>query len=270
MAQEPLRPAGKGVNFYSVEKEAALGSHLAAEFRKQATAIEIPTVQTYLDHLGHRIATHLPDANFPFTFSAIAEDGCPTIHEPAALPGGYIFVPAALFIAAKDENEFAGILAHAMEHIAQRHWTRQAGRSRPVNNSSIPLILIGGWRGDCSEGNAIPLALILSQQSSELEADFLAIQTMAHAGLDPMALVNYIQRVQPPSSANAISKTYSVLPDRDRRLANMLSAIAKLQTVNAAAVAPAEFAAAQQELRRFAETPVHPHSPPTLMRKPPE
>src|SRR6266571_853679 len=62
---------------------------------KRTTSIDIPTVQDYLDHLGQRIAAHVPDANFPFIFSAIAEDPCPAIHEPAALPGGYTFVPAA-------------------------------------------------------------------------------------------------------------------------------------------------------------------------------
>jgi len=132
MAQEPARPAGKGVDFYSLEKEASLGRQLAAEFRKRTTVIDSPTVQDYLDRLGRRLESHLPDANFPFTFSAIAEDPCPAIHEPAALPGGYVFVPAALFIAAQDEAEFSGLLAHAMEHIAQRHGTRQATRGTMV------------------------------------------------------------------------------------------------------------------------------------------
>ena len=62
MAQEPARPAGKGVNFYSLEKEAALGRQLAGDFRKRTTSIDIPTVQDYLDLLGQRIAAHVPDA----------------------------------------------------------------------------------------------------------------------------------------------------------------------------------------------------------------
>src|SRR5260221_8988292 len=146
MAQEPIRPAGKGVNFYSLEKEGALGRQLAAEFRKRTTFIDSPTVQNYLDHLGQTLEPHVPDANFPFTFRAIAEDPCPAIHEPTALPGGYVFVPAALFIAARDETELSGMLAHAMEHIAQRHGTRQATRGIVINHASIPLMFMGtGW-----------------------------------------------------------------------------------------------------------------------------
>ena len=71
LAQEPVRSAGKGVNFYSLEKEAALGRQLAAEFRKWATPIDSLTAQNYLDGLGQRLAAHMPDAKFPFRFSAI-------------------------------------------------------------------------------------------------------------------------------------------------------------------------------------------------------
>jgi predicted Zn-dependent protease len=265
MAQELIRPAGKGVNFYSLEKEGAVGRQLAAEFRKRITFIDSPTVQNYLDHLGQTLEPHVPDANFPFTFRAIAEDPCPAINEPAALPGGYVFVPAALFLAARDEAEFSGMLAHAMGHIAQRHGTRQATRATMINHTGIPLIFMGG----CSEGRAIPLGLMASQRSAELEADSLAVRIMARAGLDPRALAQYLDRVQ-VRTAGSISKAYSPLPDRDRRLANILSAIEKLPTVGYAAVAPAEFFAARQEVRRLGEPSVRPQRPPTLVRKTPE
>jgi predicted Zn-dependent protease len=79
-----------------------------------------------------------------------------TIHEPATLPGGYVFVPAGLFLAAQDEAEFAGMLAHAMGHIALRHGTRQATRGVLIKQRSIPLIFMGGWTTLCSSGLSIP------------------------------------------------------------------------------------------------------------------
>jgi len=266
MAQEPVRAARKGVNFYSLEKEGALGRQLAAEFGKRTTLIDSPTVQNYLDHLGQTLELHVPDANFPFTFRAIAEDPCPAIHEPTTLPGGYVFVPAALLIAAQDEAEFTGMLAHAMGHIVHRHGTRQATRGTMINNASIPLIFMGGG---CPEGLAIPLGFMAFQRSAELEADSLAVQTMARAGFNPRALAQYLQRVQ-VRTAGTISKVYSPLPDRDQRLANMSSAIEKLRTAGYAAVAPAEFSAVQQELRRLGVPSARPQRPPTLMRKTPE
>jgi predicted Zn-dependent protease len=171
-----------------------------------------------------------------------------------------VFVPAALFIAAQNEAEFSGILAHAMEHIAQRHGTRQATRGTMINCGSVPLIFIGGG---CSEGHAIPLGLMARQRSAELEADSLAVQTMARAGFNPRALMHYLQRVQ-VGRAGTLSKAFSPLPDRDQRLANMWSAIEKLPTADYAAIASDEFTAAQQELRSLPEPTVHPQRAPTL------
>src|SRR5215469_10115249 len=80
-AQEPLGPAQNSVN-YSLEKEAALGKQLAGDLHQRTTSIDNPDVRTYVESLGQRIAAHLPEARFPFTFSVIADDLCPTIHEP--------------------------------------------------------------------------------------------------------------------------------------------------------------------------------------------
>lgn len=251
IAQSPLGPTGHGVNFYSLEKEAALGRQLAADFHQQTTPIDSETAQNYLDHLGQRIAAQVPDAAFPYTFSVIADDPCRAVHEPVTLPGGYVFVPAALFLAAQDEAEFAGMLAHAMQHVAQRHLTREATLVQLANSASTQQTLIGGWVGGCAEGPAIPLAILAFQRSYESAADTLGVQTMAHAGFDPMALVRYIQRVQ-PETTNVTQKAFSPLPDREARIAHMRSIIERLPPATYAAPSE-EFAAVQQELRRWVE-----------------
>jgi hypothetical protein len=115
-AQELPGPSQNGANRYSLEKEATLGKQLAAEIRERTNPIDTRGVQSFLDRLGQSLAAQMPNAKLPFTFTAIAEDPCRTTHEPVALPGGYIFVPAALLLAAQDEAEFAGMLAHGMEH----------------------------------------------------------------------------------------------------------------------------------------------------------
>jgi predicted Zn-dependent protease len=119
-AHGPDAPAN-GINSYSLEKEAALGRQLASEVERQTTAIHNSTIDDYLKRLGERIAAQMPDAKFPFTSKVITDDPCRRVHEPVALPGGHLFVPSALFVAADDEAEFAGMLAHSMEHIAARH-----------------------------------------------------------------------------------------------------------------------------------------------------
>jgi predicted Zn-dependent protease len=97
--------------------------------------------------MGARLVRALPKPS-PFTSHfELTTDSSGTFLKPASLPGGYVFVPAGLILAAKDEAEFAGTLAHAMAHIAARHFTRQAARSQTAQSATIPLIFWGGWVG---------------------------------------------------------------------------------------------------------------------------
>ena len=259
---------GKGANFYSLEKEAALGEQLATEMRQRTTAIENPHLQEYVDRIGQKLADHSPNARSKFTFSVIAEDPCPTVHEPAALPAGYVFVPAALFLAAQDEAEFAGMLAHAMEHVAERHGTRQATRGEIAGSASVPLVFMGGING-CASDQAVPLGFVAFQRNFERQADFLAVQAMARAGYDPRALARYIERVQPPVPPPSTARAaFSPLPRRDDRVGIMESAISKVPATQYAAPAPGEFSAAQEEVRRFIGS--HHTATPSLRQNPPE
>ena len=88
-----------------------------------------------------------------------------------ALLGGYVFVPAALFLAARDEAEFAALLAHAMAHIAARQ-----GNVQPTGLASVPLIF--GFGGSCTEGGALPVGFTATRRGFELQADALSLQTM--------------------------------------------------------------------------------------------
>jgi beta-barrel assembly-enhancing protease len=180
-------------NIYSLEKEAALGRQLAQEAEKHTTAIHNTPIDDYLKRLGARIAAQIPDPKFSFTFHVIADDMCGPLHEPASLPGGYIIVPLALFVEANDEAEFAGMLAHAMEHVALRHGTRIAGQGQ-IGNRTIPLIYVGGWNGRCADDTLVPAAFRETERNYELEADAEAVQAIAEAGFDPSALTRYLVR----------------------------------------------------------------------------
>jgi predicted Zn-dependent protease len=236
-AQQPLT-GGRGVSFYGVEKEAALGERLAAELRGRTTPIDNRLVQDYVDRLGARLAAQLPAAGF--TFHMVAEECGASTHEPAWLPGGHIFVPAALFLEARGEAEFAGMLAHAMVHVSERHWTRQATRMEMTGQTSAPLIFLGG--GDCGSDTPLaPLAMVNLQRGYERDADVAAIQAMARAGFDPDALVRYVERTQPPQAAGSAT-IYSTSAGREQRIAVMSAAIAKL--------APSRYEAADSAFTR--------------------
>jgi predicted Zn-dependent protease len=224
------RPAGKGVNSYSLEKEAALGAQLAADVTRATEPLDSQAVRDYVNQLGQRLARRFPESALTYTFAVIATDPASATHEPLGLPGGYIFVPAGLFLAVQNEAEFAGMMAHAMAHVAAHHYTRQATRGEITNTAGAPLICMGGWsRSAMGQGQsiAIPLGLLSFQRLCELEADRLAVSAMAEAGFDPAALANYIILVQPPED-DAQPAAVSSLPARDQRVAALREAIQKV------------------------------------------
>src|ERR1022692_3149186 len=178
-AQTPIgvTTPGRGVNFYSIEKEQALGAQIAAEYRRQARAIDAPSVNAYLDELGERLAAQAP-TQFTYTFELVDDDQT-WIHEAAAFPGGPVFVPSSLILPAADEDELAGMLAHAIAHIATRQETRQMTRVQMMNQASMPLIMMGGWNGYAiRQGSAlaVPLGFLSFQRKNELDADQLAVR----------------------------------------------------------------------------------------------
>src|SRR5205814_3228075 len=128
------RDVGKGVNFYSVEKEIALGKGLAQQVGKQAKIIDDPVIAEYVNRLGQNLVRN-SDAKVPFTIKVIdAED-----INAFALPGGFFFVNTGVLAAADNEAEMAGVMAHEIAHVAARHGTRQQTSGVLMNYGSIPL-----------------------------------------------------------------------------------------------------------------------------------
>jgi predicted Zn-dependent protease len=174
-----------------------------------------------------------------------------------AYPGGYVFVPAALFLGAQDEAEFAGMLAQAMHFGAL-----QVTRGQAAQPARIPLIIIMG-RG-CSEGQMIPMVRGQTNPRAAhgmvLEADALAVQTMARAGFDPAALVRYIEGVQPSNTAYAVylpCRTATSASPRCGRPSNVCLNRTTPRTMRSSRL--------QQEVRRLTERPTA-AAPPTLKR----
>jgi len=259
-AQE--RPAS---GFYNLEKEAALGKALAEETIRRSPPLDSPNAQRFVRSLGQKIASYLPDIKLPFFFSVIADDECRGAHEPTALPGGYIFVPAGLLVAAQDDAEVAGMLAHAMAHVARAPGLRQA---TPANNGSIPLIFIGGSAAESSGVAAIPSSFVEAQRSAELEADVTSVQIMARLGFDPNALVRFISRLQKDITPRF--NPNSPMPDPEQRVAAMRSTIDKLPPHEPTAEPTVEFTTAREEVRSLIKQPTPSRVPPSLFKKKPE
>ena len=209
--------AGRFNNFYSVEKELALGRQLAIEVRKQARVIDDPIVSEYLNRMCQNLARN-SDVTFPVTCTLLdsAEINAFT------LPGGFVFVNTGMFRLSDNEAELASVLAHELGHAAARHATRQATRNDLLAASAIPLSVLGGVAGLIMRPAAAvlePMAFFYFSREFESEADLLGIQYLWKSGYDPSASVDMFERVesterQHPGSVSKLFRTHPLTADR--------------------------------------------------------
>jgi predicted Zn-dependent protease len=188
------RDVGKGVNFYSLEKEIALGKQIAQEVEHQAKIIDDPTIAEYVNRVGQNLVRN-SDAKVPFTIKVLDTEEVNAF----ALPGGFFYVNSGLILKADTESELAGVMAHEIAHVAARHGTKQATRGQIINLASIPLIFAGGWAGYAirqGTGLAIPLGFLNFSRAFEREADYLGLQYLYKTGYDPTAFVDFFEKVQ--------------------------------------------------------------------------
>lgn len=234
------RDVGKGVNYYSLEREMALGKQLAQEVQRQAKTVDDPLVSEYINRLGQNLVRN-SDARVPFTFQVIEGDS----PNAFALPGGYVFVYTGLIKIADEEDELAAALAHEIAHVAARHMTRQATKSQIVGLASVPVgVLLGGGLGGAvvrqGANVGIPAAFLHFTRKDETEADYLGVQYLYAAGYDPNGAISIfeklesLERKQPgtvarifsthPMDASRIQKTEEeigrILPAKDEYVVN--------------------------------------------------
>jgi predicted Zn-dependent protease len=213
------RNVGHGVNFYSLEKEIALGKQLSQEIERSAKFVDDPVVVEYVNRVGQNLVRN-SDAQVPFTIKVIDS---PEINA-FALPGGFFYVNSGLILRADEEAELAGVMAHEIAHVAARHGTRNATKAEIGQLAMIPLILLGpgGWTGyGIYQGLnfALPITFLRFNRSAESEADYLGLQYMYKAGYDPNAFVSFFEKVQAeerrrPGSVPKIFATHPPTPER--------------------------------------------------------
>ena len=222
------RNVAAGANFYSLEKEIALGKQLSIEVRKQARIVDDPIAAEYLNRLGQNLVRN-SDVTFPVSFTLVDADEINAF----TLPGGFIFVNTAVLRLSDNEAELASVLAHELGHAAARHATRQATRDQMISMGTLPLAVFGGVAGLAvrqAAGLMAPMAFFHFSRAFETEADLLGIQYLWKAGYDPNASVDLFERVESterrqPGAVSRLFRTHPLTPDRIEKTQHNINAL---------------------------------------------
>jgi len=219
------RDIGQGLNFYSFEKEIALGRQLSQDVEQSARMLTDPVIDEYINRTGQTLVQH-SDCKVPFIIKVVDDDEVNAF----ALPGGFFYVNTGLILAADDEAELAGVMAHEIAHVCARHATRNLTRGEITQYASLPLIFLGGPVGFALReisNVALPLSFLKFGRDAEREADMLGIEYQYAAGYDPTAFVDFFEKLEVDEKGphNFVARAFMTHPmtdDRVRRAESML------------------------------------------------
>jgi beta-barrel assembly-enhancing protease len=220
---------GRGLgNWYSLETEIRMGKQYAMQVESTVKLVQDPVVTEYVNRIGQNLVRN-SDAQVPFTIKVIDSDEVNAF----ALPGGFFYVNSGLILAADEEAELAGVMAHEIAHVAARHGTRQMTRAQWANIGTIPLIFIGGGIGYGiyeAAGLGLPLTFMKFQRNFEAEADFLGLQYMYKTGYDPQAFISFFEKIQAKEKKKpgTLAKAFASHPQTPDRIEKSQQEIATI------------------------------------------
>jgi hypothetical protein len=220
-----------GFDMFSAQEEVQAGQQAAAQVGKQLPLLpDSDPVTIYVQRLGSQLASHAPGEKWPYTFHVVNQKEINAF----ALPGGPIFVNLGTIQAADNEAELAGVIAHEISHVVQRHGTRAASKQMAAQ---LPLAILGGVMGQGALSQMAQMGLsfgvgsyfLKNSRKAESEADLLGTDIMYDSGFNPRAMSDFFTKLEkegsvargpqflsdhpdPGNRAQAVAKEVSTLP----------------------------------------------------------
>ena len=208
---------GSGLDFYSLDREVALGRQLSQQVEMSARLVTDPVITEYVNRIGQNLVRN-SDARVPFTIKVLDTEEVNAF----ALPGGFFYVNSGLILAADNEAELAGVMAHEIAHVAARHATKNMTRAQIWNMASVPLIFIGGpiaYAISEVAGLAVPLGFLKFSRDAERDADLQGLEYDYATGYDPQAFVEFFEKLNiEKKKQSMVAKAFATHPMNVERI----------------------------------------------------
>jgi predicted Zn-dependent protease len=236
----------------SQEREIQIGRQISLEIEQQAKMVDDPLVTEYINRVGQQLVLH-SDAKIPFTIRVIDSDEVNAF----ALPGGFFFINKGLILAADNESELAGVMAHEIAHVAARHAMENQGKGQMIGIGLIAgIIFTGGVAGAVLQntaGLAQALAFFSFSRAAEEEADRLGVQYLYAAGYDPNGMASMFEKLaaQSKSKPNSISKLFSTHPQSIERKDASIALVARFPERDEYKISSSDFNRVKAHLLRM-------------------
>ena len=245
------RGIDSGLNFYSREAEQRLGEVMAGEFERDLQFFDDQKTTEYIDHLARYLARN-SDISSPFKVTLFISAEVNAF----ALPGGHLYVSTSLIIAADNEAQLAGAIAHEIGHIAARHGTKQRSRAKFYSIVSVPALLVGGPAGYVLQAAVYTRPFVLGEFSrkAEQEADTLGLEYAYASGYDPQEYIGLLEKFAGARNRYRWMSVFSSHPPAVSRIKNAQLAIQRyLPERNDYVVTTSDFEQVKSRLEQMVE-----------------
>lgn len=216
----------------TVDEEIALGLQSAPEMARQFGGLHPDAkAQALVDEVGQRLVAAIPEAGkvYPFEFHLLADGQ--TVNA-FALPGGQIFITAALFERFRSEGQLAGVLGHEIGHVIHRHSAEHLAKSQ-LMQGLVGAVAVGTYDpGDRNSQYGAMIAAAVGQminlkygRDDELESDTEGVRVMARAGYDPRSMIEVMEILKQAGGGRGTPEFMSSHPDPGNRAERIKEAI---------------------------------------------
>lgn len=224
-------------------REKMLGRSVILQLRNAGVIIEDPQLNEYIGLLGSQLASQVNEGDFDFEFFVIDDDSVNAM----ALPGGVIGVHAGLLLATENESELAGVIAHEVSHVTQRHIARSIADQQRSSIMTMAAVLAAALLGGATEGSsdvamgaaaAAQAAAVQRQinftRAHEYEADRIGMGVLASAGFDPVGMASFFEKLarRESLSADVIPEMLRTHPTSANRISEARGRARQLPRVN--------------------------------------